>query len=280
MVNSIMDAAPKFSEFTYWFTLSDTPGQLWDVRRTDDLSTIIDSSIDPDGISADLKKFESRPEYSLTQQIADIDTANEEFLVMEYCRRLVGISLLRAAKKGFVPDDNTKSVTAAIDYLQSTDFFSAPASTQYHESIHTGLLRHSLKVLNQILILHVLPQFCDAVPLDSAVLAALVHDWCKIGLYESYTRNVKNETTGQWEKVLAFKHNQRGIPLGHGVTSMYLASKFFRLSVEEAVAIRHHMGRWNTPNSEFNELQLANHTYPLVYLLQFADQLSITHYIK
>ena len=54
--------------------------------------------------------------------------------------------------------------------------------------------------------------------------------------------------------------------------------KFFKLSQEEALAIRWHMGEYNVADNEMNELHYANENYPLVFLLQFADRLSITNY--
>lgn len=172
-----------------------------------------------------------------------------------------------------------------FEWIRTTDMYTAPASSRYHEAFSGGLLVHSLKVYNESMDLLNLPRFVRSNDDEagqqmkvSAAILALVHDWCKIGLYESYQKNVKNEQTGQWEKVDAFRKHQRGIPLGHGTSSMFLASKFFRLSAEEALAIRWHMGRWYVTDSEIDELQLANENYPLVHLLQFADQLSIVNY--
>ena len=167
--------------------------------------------------------------------------------------------------------------TKLLTWLRSTDFYKAPASTRFHESVVGGLLVHTLNVYNNVISLLNAPQFaqCDA---TSAAFIALVHDWCKINYYEPYERNVKNEETGQWEKQTAFRTNQTGVPLGHGVSSMFLAAKFFRLTPEEALAIRWHMGPWRVVDSEMNELQLASENYPLVHLIQFADSLSITNY--
>lgn len=35
---------------------------------------------------------------------------------------------------------------------------------------------------------------------ESYAICALLHDLCKANYYKLGTRNVKNETTGQWEK--------------------------------------------------------------------------------
>lgn len=162
-------------------------------------------------------------------------------------------------------------------WIASTDFFRAPASTRFHGSFEGGLVQHHLDVYNETCSLITLPKFKDVNPV-SAFLVALVHDFCKIGLYDPYFRNVKNDVTGQWEQVQAFKYDKPQYPFGHGVSSMYLATQFFRLSREESLAVRWHMGSYRCAAEDFSELQDSNERYPLVLLLQFADQLSITAY--
>lgn len=164
-----------------------------------------------------------------------------------------------------------------MSWMSLTDFFTAPASTRFHGSFEGGLCEHHIDVYNETVDLLTLDKFKDVNPV-SAYLVALVHDFCKIGVYESYMRNVKNEETGRWEQVQAFRYDKPQYPFGHGVTSMYLISQFIRLTREEALAIRWHMGSWRCVRDEFSELQDANERYPLVLLLQFADQLSITGY--
>lgn len=220
------------------------------------------------------RMWSSRPE-RVVGRLANIEGKSLGQLMDIYERLLVGAYLLRFPETEIDPND--APYARMIDWLRSTDFYRAPASTQYHESIVGGLLIHSLKVYNEAMILNRLPKFRNVSPCQAA-LVALCHDWCKIDTYESYTKNVKNEGTGQWEKVDAFRRNFTGLTLGHGVTSMVFAMKYMDLSEEECAAIRWHMGRWNVTDPEINELQKCNEQYPLVHLLQFADQLSIVTY--
>lgn len=164
-------------------------------------------------------------------------------------------------------------LAAVIDYLKKGDFFEAPASTQFHDCEPGGLLKHTLNVANNVKKLSVIDHFSNVL-LGDAVYAALVHDWCKIGLYESYTRNVKNEATGQWEKVPSYRRKDSALPLGHGVDSMYRASQLARITVEQALAIRWHMGEYNCAYNESSELHTANDKCPMVQMLQFADRMS------
>ena len=168
-------------------------------------------------------------------------------------------------------------------WLTTTDFLYAPASSRYHDSEHKGLLKHTIKVVEKLSELFQCYSFqrysSSSCSFASAVLVALVHDWCKINYYEAYNRNVKNDKTGQWEKVESYKiKDVIGTCLGHGVSSMFIANKFFNLTRAEAEAIRWHMGEYNVAPNEMNELHQANAYNPLCYLIQFADRLACTKY--
>lgn len=90
-----------------------------------------------------------------------------------------------------------------MDWLGSTDFFEAPASTRFHGSYEGGLCQHSLNVgkwLNKLAEGLYPGQYTK----ETLTLVALFHDVCKANCYKTSTRNVKNEQTGQWEKVPFF----------------------------------------------------------------------------
>lgn len=163
------------------------------------------------------------------------------------------------------------------NWIYGTDFFTAPASTRFHGSFEGGLCEHHIDVYNEAVDLLTLPKFKDVDP-ASAYLVALVHDFCKIGLYDSYYRNVKNDETGQWERFLSYKYDKPQYPFGHGVASMYVVQQFVHLTRDEALAIRWHMGSYSVCRNEESEYQEAADRYPLVLLLHMADRLSITAY--
>ena len=79
---------------------------------------------------------------------------------------------------------------------KKTDFFSAPASTRFHGACEGGLCMHSLNVYHALRDRFVTPEYSE----ESFVICALLHDLCKANYYKLGTRNVKNESTGQWEK--------------------------------------------------------------------------------
>ena len=273
----------KFDDFNYWFlykncnehsvVTKDTKEYICTINnKTLEITDARDSMIDD--IREDFIAYTCRDEY-LVGKRADVAKNTLSELKTFYEKLLNGVNKIKMYKNGLNPDDF--EITETIGWLRSTDFFRAPASTIFHESHDGGLLIHSLSVYNSMLDLIQIPEF-ESVTIESATLCCLTHDWCKINLYKKYKRNVKNEDTGKWEQVDSFKRGEFEFPLGHGATSMYMVMKHFELSDEEALAIRWHQGRWNVCELELSEFSSAAHNYPMVNLLQFADQLAVTNY--
>mgnify|MGYP002625169477 FL=1 len=155
-----------------------------------------------------------------------------------------------------------------LDWLdKKTDFFTAPASTRFHGACEGGLCMHSLNVYPA---LHD-PFFAEGDSEESFAICALLHDLCKANYYKLGTRNVKNEATGQWEKA-PFYSVEDLFPYGHGEKSVFLIERFMKLKVEEAVAIRWHMGGFDDAvrGGSF-AVSDAYNTYPLAVKLHIAD---------
>ena len=162
---------------------------------------------------------------------------------------------------------------ALLDYLQNkSDFFTAPASAKFHGAYPGGLCDHSVNVYHCLTDYLARPRVQELYGLEydpeSVAIVSLLHDLCKIGCYRAGTRNVKNETTGQWEKVPTFFFEDK-LPYGHGEKSVYIISGFMRLTREEAMAIRWHMGFSGTedPRTVGQALQ----QFPLAFALATAD---------
>ena len=102
---------------------------------------------------------------------------------------------------------------------------------------------------------------------ESIALVALLHDVCKIGCYKPSTRNVKGEG-GKWTQVPTFTYEDP-LPYGHGEKSVYVINGFVRLTREEAMAIRWHMGFSGTEDSRLVGRAFAK--YPLAFALSVAD---------
>lgn len=159
-----------------------------------------------------------------------------------------------------------KGVDKLLEWLETTDFYKAPASTRFHGSYEGGLLEHSLNVYDAFQRLF----GQDGDDADSVIITTLLHDICKTGFYTVEMRNRKNDR-GEWEKVPFYAIDDQ-FPYGHGEKSVYLIERFVRLKTEEAVAIRWHMGGFDDAvKGGSYALTGAFEKYPLALKLHMAD---------
>ena len=154
-----------------------------------------------------------------------------------------------------------------LEWLSSTDCFKAPASTRFHGACEEGLVMHSLNVYHALMDRF----FEEGDNPESMAVCGLLHDLCKANYYKAGSRNVKNEATGQWEKVPIFMVEDQ-FPYGHGEKSVYLIERFIRLKPAEAVAIRWHMGGFDdAARGGCRAISEAYDAYPLAVKLHLAD---------
>lgn len=162
-----------------------------------------------------------------------------------------------------------------LAWLNSTDFFTAPASTRFHLSREGGLCEHSVHVYNRLSSLFCSeagnePDYCET-HMESLAICGLLHDVCKANFYKVSTKNVKDDKTGKWEKA-PFYQVEDQFPYGHGEKSAYLIEQHMRLRPEEAMAIRWHMGGYDdSVKGGSYACGTAFGKYPLAVLLHIAD---------
>jgi Predicted HD-superfamily hydrolase len=166
-----------------------------------------------------------------------------------------------------------ENIEGLIDYLENrTDYFSAPASTQFHGAYTGGLVDHSLAVYDNLVKMVELFEI-QAKP-ESLIIIALLHDLCKTNFYKTGYRNRKNETTGQWEKVEVYEIDDK-MPLGHSEKSIIIIQQFIKLTKEETLAIRWHMGAFDDAvqgsYGGMKALSNAYHMCPLAAATHMAD---------
>ncbi|MCI1991352.1 MAG: HD domain-containing protein [Oscillospiraceae bacterium] len=155
-----------------------------------------------------------------------------------------------------------------LAWLQTTDFFVAPASTKFHCACLGGLVQHSVSVYHVMREKHFDPKEDNE---ESFAVCALLHDICKAQFYKKGTRNFKNEETGQWEK-RPYYSIQDSYPYGHGEKSVFLIERFMRLRASEAIAIRWHMGGFDDAVKGGNfSISQAFEKYPLAVKLHLSD---------
>ena len=178
-----------------------------------------------------------------------------------------------------------------MEYIRNkTDFYIAPASTQFHLSCEGGLLQHSLNVYDCLIAKKQSPiwkRVFEEIPEESLIIMSLLHDLCKVNFYVKGTKNqktydpnkvaaadgwkIKHDDIGDfiWETVLRYEVNDT-MPLGHGEKSVMLINCFMKLKVYEIFAIRWHMG-FSEEKSQYKALGEAMEKYPIVLALHEAD---------
>lgn len=148
--------------------------------------------------------------------------------------------------------------------MKETGFFNAPASAKRHLAEPGGLVKHSVNVALAAVELcegcHAFAE-CDV---NAVVVAALLHDLCKIGLYVP---------TGNPQKPYSYSNRAS---LGHGEESVIMALNCTDLNDCEIAAIRWHMGAY-TGERNWNALDRIYNEYPEALCLHFADMIA-AHY--
>lgn len=187
------------------------------------------------------------------------------------------ISLLSSTKR--------EGMDNLIDWLKRSDFFTAPSSVEYHNNCVGGLAAHSLNVYYALkkIIENLIPlsdayktHFQNVTP-DNLIIIGLLHDVCKINYYEQQEKYFKDyNITGDnnWHKYLSWSINDK-FPMGHGEKSVFLIQNFIKLEGEEALAIRWHMGQFDSgtiisPYQKYPFIKATN-DFPLCIVLNMAD---------
>lgn len=172
------------------------------------------------------------------------------------------IQLLRSTGRQGVED--------LLAWLETTDWFTAPASTKYHCAYPGGLVDHSLAVYDELVRLNnTYAPIMGAIPEQSVIIMALLHDLCKVNCYKEETRNRKN-AFGAWEQYTAYTKDEKLAYGGHGSKSVFIASRFISLFDNEAIAINCHMATWE--NGKQGEIGDAFRQTPQAWLLHVADE--------
>lgn len=156
-----------------------------------------------------------------------------------------------------------------MEWLESTDFFTAPASTRFHGAYEGGLARHSLNVYSQLERLVNWYGYSEEYSKETLAIVALFHDVCKVGCYKTEMRWRKDDRN-QWEQYATYRFQEDFAFGGHGSKSVFLVQNFAKLTPDEAVAINCHMGQWDA--TTYSNPTAAYEKCPLAWLLHVADE--------
>lgn len=145
-----------------------------------------------------------------------------------------------------------------LEYLDHTDFYTAPSSTRFHLNEEGGLCRHSINVFEMAVKIYEAginqaiqegrSPFKQPITMENIAIAALFHDLCKIGIYYK-TEKFRKDAQGRWETYLAWEMREN-YPVGHAEKSLFTIFKHIKsLEPGEVLAIRWHMGMFDVGES-------------------------------
>ena len=144
-----------------------------------------------------------------------------------------------------------------IDYLKESGFFIKPAAIKHHGNYQGGLFDHSLMVAQSLM------NMTNAMDIKwqnprSPFVVGMFHDLCKV---DDYTKS--NLLSSGWD------YNQNKVLPGHGDKSIIMLSQFLKLTEEELLCIRFHMGAYQT--DDWNSYDKAIRKYETVLWTHTAD---------
>lgn len=144
-------------------------------------------------------------------------------------------------------------------FLDRLGFFEAPASTKYHGNYEGGLFDHSIAVME------ILVDMTNKLGLkwqhpESPYIVGLFHDLCKCDNYEYDIETNK------------YIYNKDQLLPGHGDKSILILQDHFRLTEEEILCIRYHMGAYETDKWDYFDRAIKK--YPNVLYTHTADMIA------
>jgi hypothetical protein len=169
-------------------------------------------------------------------------------------------------------------VDGLLAFMKDNGFYTSPASGSHHLCCEGGLAQHSINVLDTMLAIRTARLHNTTnIPIESLVIAALLHDLGKIGDFEqsNYVVNmIKDGRPTKAEPEQKYKQSESkpyvtnpDIPyVDHEIRSVEYIRRFVELTQEEYQAILWHNGLYGT-----FKYQIQNKETPLYLLLHFAD---------
>lgn len=178
--------------------------------------------------------------------------------------------------------ENKESESKFLEWMDTHEFWTSPASARYHGNVKGGLAGHSLLVAKQAFFYAktFAENFMNSKRADKfsfsaeeIFIAAIAHDFCKAGSYNLESRRTK-DFNGNWKYEPYYKNKTDWRNLGHGNESVLLLLESMPELLKNRTlleAISRHMGF-----SDLSDMEAINYSLflqnPLVVLIQLADE--------
>ena len=163
-------------------------------------------------------------------------------------------------------------LTEISKLLDQIDYFNKPLSAQYNGAYPGGLCEYALRFAHELGVL------CNAYfpgrySEEDVIKVALFKDIYKATMYEPYMKNIKDESTGQWTAVPAYKTregNSRPVYGELGFSSYMQIKDLISLNTEHVEAIVYSRISDFTP-----DIHDVFRRYPLVTLTRMAEMATL-----
>lgn len=165
-------------------------------------------------------------------------------------------------------------LTQLTKYLNSIDYFEKPATAQYGFAYAGGLCEQALKLCHELGVLCE-AYFPNRYTEEDIIKVALFKELYRAEMYELYNKNVKNDTTGQWEQVAAYRTKEERPTFGDLGFSSYMIAKHFLVFTDEQIEAIIHSTGLNNYSVDIHDVLKS---YPLVTLTRMADM--VVNYIS
>ena len=167
--------------------------------------------------------------------------------------------MLKIMKEDFELVGASDIYESCIYPLINLGYFNLPASIHHHGQHIGDLFRHSMQVA------HILKNFTDKLNIEwdnprSPIIVGYFHDLCKCDDY------IYDHETNMWE------YREDKLLEGHGDKSVMIASTLCKLTTEEMLCIRYHMGAYN--KDDWKGFDIAISRFSTVLLTHTADMVA------
>lgn len=157
-------------------------------------------------------------------------------------------------------------LTSLTEYLNQVDYFNKPASYQYFKAYPGGLCQYQLDLFYELA--QLVNAYCPGkYTKEDVIKVALFRDLYRAEMCEHFKKNQKNDVTGQWDEVIAYRTTENRRVFGEiGFSSYMVAKDYISFTTEQIEAIMH------SHPSDYNvDIHLIKREYPLVALTCMAD---------
>ena len=161
------------------------------------------------------------------------------------------------------------STESLVNFLDENGFFTAPASAKYHGNVEGGLYVHSKAVCHRLEMLTHNNELTWTLP-RSPYVVGMFHDLCKCDDYVEKQGTLVDQVFFNYGT--HYEYNPNPIFKGHGAKSVMFLSQLIKLTEEEVVCIRYHMGAYE--KDDWAELDRAIKKYENVLWTHQADMLA------